>query len=213
MSGLVGAGRSEVAQALAGLHALTSGEIFLKGTAVPIRRPKDALANGIAYVPEERRAQGLFLDFPIAWNLSFASLGRLSSAALIDGARERALVGELHKRFDVRGPSLDSPVGVLSGGNQQKVLLARALACNPDVVLLDEPTRGVDIGARSEIYRFIDGLARQGKAVLVISSDMAELLGLADRILVMRRGRLVGEFEGPDFPADRIGGAALGAAA
>jgi len=210
LCGLIGAGRSELAQSIVGLSASSGGEIRVRGRPIRIDSPRKAIEHGMVYVPEERRSQGLFLDFPVGWNISFGSLKPLSRGGWVSKNRECELVARLHKLLEISGGGLAAPVATLSGGNQQKVLLAKSLALAPDIILLDEPTRGVDVGAKAEIYRIIDELARGGKAVLMISSDMIELLSMSDRILVMREGRLAGEFAGPDFPVDRIGEAVMG---
>jgi ABC-type sugar transport system ATPase subunit len=209
--GLIGAGRSELAQTIVGLDTATTGEICVRGRLARIDNPRAAIQHGVVYVPEERRSQGLFLDFPSEWNISFASLQRLSRWGWVIKDKEQALAARFRETLAIRGDRPAAPVYTLSGGNQQKVLLAKSLALEPDVILLDEPTRGVDVGAKAEIYRIIDELARAGKAVLMISSDMVELLSISDRILVMRQGELMGEFAGPDFPVERIGQAAMGA--
>ena len=213
LSGLIGAGRSEVAQAIFGIAPATEGEIRVAGRTVSIPTSSAAIARGIVYVPEERRSQGLVLDFPIDWNISFSGLDRISKAGFVSRRREREIAERFRALFAIRSSSLKAPVLSLSGGNQQKVLLAKALVVEPEIILLDEPTRGVDVGAKAEIYRIIDDLAAAGKAVLMVSSEMNELLSMADRILVMHQGRLTGAFEGPDFSPDAIGAAAAGVVA
>ena len=213
LSGLIGAGRSEVAQAIFGIAPATEGEIRIDGHAVKVPTSSAAIAHGIVYVPEERRSQGLVLDFPIDWNIAFSGLDRISKAGFVSRRREREIAERFRALFSIRSASLKAPVLSLSGGNQQKVLLAKALVVEPEIILLDEPTRGVDVGAKAEIYRIIDDLAAAGKAVLMVSSEMNELLSMADRILVMHQGRLTGAFEGPDFSPDAIGTAAAGVVA
>ncbi len=210
MSGLIGAGRSEVAQAIFGVAPATEGQILIAGRPVAISTSREGIGHGIIYVPEERRSQGLVLEYGVDWNMSFSSLSRISRAGFVSRRQEREIAERFRGLFSIRCSSVSAPVGSLSGGNQQKVLLAKALVVEPDIILLDEPTRGVDVGAKAEIYRIIDDLAAAGKAVLVVSSEMNELLSMADRILVMHRGRLTGVFEGPDFPVDAIGAAAAG---
>ena len=210
MSGLIGAGRSEVAQAIFGIAPATEGSILVAGRPTMINHPSAAIAQGIIYVPEERRSQGLVLDYPIDWNIAFSGLDRISRFGFVSRRREREIAERFRALFAIRSSSLKAPVLSLSGGNQQKVLLAKALVVEPEIILLDEPTRGVDVGAKAEIYRIIDDLAAAGKAVLVVSSEMNELLSMADRILVMHQGRLIGEFQGPDFSPDAIGAAAAG---
>ena len=164
-------------------------------------------------MPEERRSQGLVLDYPMDWNIAFSGLERISRFGFVSRRREREVAERFRALFAIRSSSLKAPVLSLSGGNQQKVLLAKALVVEPEIILLDEPTRGVDVGAKAEIYRIIDDLVAVGKAVLVVSSEMNELLSMSDRILVMHQGRLTGSFEGPDFSADAIGAAAAGVVA
>lgn len=210
LAGLIGAGRSELAQTIFGLRRVTAGEISLEGTRVSIDSPESALAQGIAYLPEERKSQGLIADFTITRNMSLSVLGRLTRMGLVDRRRERDLAQQYAQMLSVRGARLDDPVDQLSGGNQQKVVVSKSLASEPAVLLLDEPTRGIDIGAKSEIYELIDGLARDGKAVLMISSELEEILALADRIVVMREGRIAGELAGDDADQERVMALATG---
>jgi ribose transport system ATP-binding protein len=190
LAGLMGSGRSELARALFGIDALTAGEIRLRGEPVRIRRPADAIERGIVLVPEDRRAQGLVLTHGVGRNLTLALLRRLSRGGMLDDAEGERIAQRYVERLGIRTRSLTTPVRRLSGGNQQKVVLAKWLATEPDVLILDEPTVGVDIGTRSEIVELVRSLADQGKAVLVISSELAELLAVADRILVLRDGRI-----------------------
>ncbi len=213
MSGLIGAGRSEVAQAIFGIAPSNEGSILIAGRPTVISNSSSAIAQGIIYVPEERRSQGLVLDYPIDWNIAFSGLDRISRFGFVSRRREREVAERFRALFSIRSSSLKAPVLSLSGGNQQKVLLAKALVVEPEIILLDEPTRGVDVGAKAEIYRIIDDLAAAGKAVLLVSSEMNELLSMSDRVLVMHQGRLTGEFQGPDFSPDAIGAAAAGVVA
>jgi ribose transport system ATP-binding protein len=190
LAGLMGSGRSELARALFGIDALTAGEVRLRGERVRIRRPADAVERGIVLVPEDRRAQGLVLAHGVGRNLTLALLRRLSRGGMLDDAEGERIAQRYVERLGIRTRSLATPVRRLSGGNQQKVVLAKWLATEPDVLILDEPTVGVDIGTRSEIVELVRSLADQGKAVLVISSELAELLAVADRILVLRDGRI-----------------------
>ena len=210
LGGLIGAGRSELAQAIFGISLLKSGEILVRGQKANIRSVKDAMALGIAYVPEERKSQGLLASFSIKANVSYSSLDRLAPFGFVNQKKEEDLARRFRDLFTIRGGPLTSPVESLSGGNQQKVVLSKILALDPEIILLDEPTRGVDVGAKSEIYRIIDGLAKEGKAVLLISSEMNELLAMADRVLVMHEGVLTGEFSREEFSAEKIGAAAAG---
>jgi len=192
LAGLVGAGRTELAHVLFGLAPADSGTIAIDGRAGAIRSPADAVARGVAYVPEDRRQHGVIGAMSVAANTTLASLARVTRRGLLDGARERTTAASFVQRFAIRTPSIEAPVGTLSGGNQQKVALARWLATAPRVLVLDEPTQGVDIGAKTEIHRLIQQLAADGLAILLISSELTELLSLAHRIGVMRGGRLVG---------------------
>ncbi len=194
MSGLIGAGRSETAMAVFGEGRVTAGTVEVDGEPVQLKNAREAIAAGIAYVPEDRKLQGLFLGLPIRSNISSASLDDISANGVVSGRKDRTLGATLAKDLRVKAASIEVPVGTLSGGNQQKVVLARWLARRPRVLILDEPTRGVDVGAKAEIYRLIREIATEGVAVLVISSELPEVLGLSDRVLVMREGRLVGEF-------------------
>jgi len=194
MAGLIGAGRSETAMAVFGEGRKTAGTVRMDGEPVKLRNARQAIAAGIAYVPEDRKQQGLFLGLPIRSNISSSCLDDISASGLVSARKDRTLGAKLAKDLQVKAPSIEVPVGTLSGGNQQKVVLARWLARRPRVLILDEPTRGVDVGAKAEIYRLIREIAAEGVAVLVISSELPEVLGLSDRVLVMREGRLVGEF-------------------
>lgn len=193
LAGLVGAGRSEFAQALAGDLPIRSGEVRINGRRLRLRSPKDAVRAGIGLAPEERKAQALFLQRSIRDNTSLVSLERLRRWRVVNARAERELAQEYSDRLRVRAPSIEHDIRKLSGGNQQKVVLARWLARKPAVLILDEPTRGIDVGAKAEIYRIIAELAEQGVALLVISSELPEVLGLADRIVVMQNGRVTGE--------------------
>ncbi|WP_371634573.1 sugar ABC transporter ATP-binding protein [Streptomyces zaomyceticus] len=193
LAGLMGAGRSELGLALAGDRPLRSGRIILNGRPLRLRSPKDAIRAGIGLAPEERKAQALFLQRSIRDNTSLVSLERLRRMRFVRGGREKAVAQEFSDRLRVRTPSIEHEVRKLSGGNQQKVVLARWLLRRPKVLILDEPTRGIDIGAKAEIYRIVADLARDGVALLVISSELPEVLGLADRVVVMQSGRITGE--------------------
>jgi ribose transport system ATP-binding protein len=203
IAGLMGSGRSELARAVFGIDALSSGEIRLRGERVRIRRPADAIEHGIVLVPEDRRTQGLVLSHSVERNLTLALLRRLSRGGLLDDGEGAGIAQRYVARLGIRTRSLDMPVRRLSGGNQQKVVLAKWLATEPDVLILDEPTVGVDVNTRSEIADLVRRLADQGKAVLVISSELAEVLALSDRILVLRDGRIhrsVGRAQVADEP-------------
>lgn len=194
ISGLVGSGRTELAEGLVGLRP-ASGTVLRHGEPVTIRSVRDAAAHGLAYLTEDRKERGLLLDKTLRENLTLADLARFGTPFLSE-AREEAALTKAIADFDIRAPRRDLRVGNLSGGNQQKLLLAKTLLSDPEIVIIDEPTRGIDVGTKSQIYAFIDALARQGRSVIVISSDMPEILGLSDRVLVMRQGRLAGELAG-----------------
>ena len=195
LAGLVGAGRSEVASAIFGLDPAASGEILLDGKPVRIDDPADAIRLGIGLVPEDRKKQGLVLSESCRHNTTLPILERLATLTWVRESAEWQLVRDYFKRLGVRTNNPDAPVAGLSGGNQQKVVLARWLAANTRVLILDEPTRGVDVGAKAEIHALINELAAQGTAVVLISSELPELLSLSTRILVLREGRLVGEVD------------------
>ena len=190
IAGLMGSGRSELARAVFGIDRITSGSVRMRGEEVRIRRPKDAIARGIVLVPEDRRRQGLVLQHSVRDNLTVTLLRRFSRGGFLeDGNLDAAARGEI-ERLDIRLRSMHAPVRRLSGGNQQKVVLSKWLATEPDVLILDEPTVGVDIATRTEIVQLVRSLAEAGKGILVISSELAELLALADRIVVLRAGRV-----------------------
>jgi rhamnose transport system ATP-binding protein len=191
LAGLIGAGRTEVARVLFGLTPADRGEIWLRGRPVAIDSPARAVALGIAYVPEDRRRHGVILEMSTAANTTLATIRTHSRLGLIAFARERATAGQFVRRLGIKTPSLESPVGNLSGGNQQKVALARWLAARPAVLILDEPTQGVDVGAKAEIHRLMSDLAGEGLGIVMISSELPEILGMSDRIAVMHAGTIV----------------------
>ncbi|HWN96709.1 MAG TPA: sugar ABC transporter ATP-binding protein [Methylomirabilota bacterium] len=190
LAGIVGSGRTELARVLFGITPADSGEIILNGQPVTICTPQEAVAHGIAYVPEDRRRHGVILDMPVAHNISMAIHRRLFPGTWLRFNKERELGERFMRELDVKTYGSDAPGHSLSGGNQQKISLARWLATNPRVLILDEPTQGVDVGAKSEIHRIIRRLAKEGLAVLMISSDLPEVLGMSDRVAVMRDGTI-----------------------
>lgn len=213
LAGLVGAGRSELARCLFGLHSIDTGSIWIRGEqkASLIRSPADAIEAGIAYVPEDRRRHGVIQELSIILNGSLAVLPRLTSRGLLDQARERQLAAFYAERLCLRADTLYANVSTLSGGNQQKVALARWLATNPSILILDEPTQGIDVGAKAEIHRLMGELAATGMAILMISSELPEILGMCDRIAVMRGGRISATLERSEATPERIISIALGA--
>ncbi len=204
LAGLMGAGRSEIAEAIFGLDAKATGTMQFRGQQTRFTGPRHAIRAGIGLVPEDRKKQGLVLSESCLHNESLPTLERLSRMSWIDRARERAQAAELFQRLRVRTPGLNAVVAGLSGGNQQKVVLAKWLAAKPKLLILDEPTRGVDVGAKAEIHALIGELASQGTALLVISSELPELLTLADRIIVLRDGRTAGEVRRADATQDLL---------
>jgi ribose transport system ATP-binding protein len=201
IAGLVGAGRTELARLIYGADPRTSGEVFLQGKHLSIHRPEDAINSGVVYLTEDRKHLGLFLDLTVRENVNVSVLGRdsrMGGVLNLKAAKERAVAAIKALAIRVAGDGV--LVGSLSGGNQQKVLLSRLLETKPKVLILDEPTRGVDIGAKSEIYRLIDELAKRGVGVIVISSELPEVVGICDRVLVMREGRIEGEVGGAGHP-------------
>jgi ABC-type sugar transport system ATPase subunit len=195
ITGLMGSYRSELAQALCGIRRPGSGEIRLRGTPVRFRDLAHAIAKRIAYVPQDRKNEGLFLDMPLAENIAAASQGKISRLGVFSRAKSDALAGDAITRLGIKASGPQSPARALSGGNQQKALLARWLATDPEIIIVDEPTRGVDVAAKHDIHVLLAGLVEKGAAVLLISSDMAELLNLSDRLLVMHAGRIVGDLD------------------
>jgi ribose transport system ATP-binding protein len=210
MAGLVGAGRSEIVRAIFGVETPVAGTVTLDGQPRQIRAPQDAIQHGIFLVPEDRRAAGLVVDFSIRENVSLPALDRYSPHGLVSESRERRAVATVCADLQVKAPSLEVRAATLSGGNQQKVVLAKWLALGPKVLIIDEPTRGIDVGAKAEIYRLLRGLAREGVSILMISSDMEEILHLSDRVAVMHEGRITGIVERAGCTEQRIMTLAVG---
>lgn len=192
-AGLVGARRTETARLIFGLDQRDSGDIFLNGKLVDIKTPDDAIALGVAYVPEDRKTQGLILSWTLAENTTLPRLSEVSRRGFIDFRAEEAVAQKYVTSLDIKTPSVQQQVMYLSGGNQQKVVIAKWLMTNPKVLILDEPTRGIDVGAKSEIYALMSQLAKQGLGIILISSELPEILGMSDRIIVMREGYVTGE--------------------
>jgi ribose transport system ATP-binding protein len=204
LAGLVGAGRTELAHALFGIDKPLGGQILLDNSPIVVNGPHDAMRAGIILVPEDRKLHGLIMEMAVETNITLASLDRHQKMKMIRFDEVRTIASEMVKRLDVRLRSIDQVVESLSGGNQQKVVLAIWLCLNPRVLLLDEPTRGIDVVAKEEIYRLMERLASQGVACLVISSEMQEVLGIADRILVMHDGRICGELTKERFSEEAV---------
>jgi rhamnose transport system ATP-binding protein len=212
LAGLVGAGRTEVARAVFGVDRRTGGSVRLNGKPLRNGEPAAAMIAGMAFVPEDRRQEGLVMDLGIDHNVALASLGRLRTAGFIFRSAERRLAATWAERLRLRYGRLRDPVSTLSGGNQQKVVLAKWLARQPSLLIIDEPTRGIDIGTKAEVHRILDELAAAGTAVLMISSELPEVLGLADQVLVLHEGRLAGKFTRAEATEDKIMRAATGQA-
>jgi ribose transport system ATP-binding protein len=210
LSGLVGAGRTELARTLFGDLPPDSGEIRIEGTPRDVRNPRAAIAAGIGLVPEDRKEQGLVLSLPVLANISMPQLGRLTRMGVLSPGGERRLARAYVDQLAIRTPSIDQRAMYLSGGNQQRVVIAKWLAINPKILIVDEPTRGIDIGAKAEIHALLRKLASDGMAVLMISSDMPEILAVSDRILVMHQGRIAGELSAAEATQERILNYAMG---
>jgi len=211
--GLVGSGRTELAECLFGAEAPTGGRILLEGRPVRLRSPEDAIAAGVALVTEERKRTGLVLDLSVRDNASLATMKSVRRRGLIDRRRQAEAIGAYVERLDIRPRGLERPVRHLSGGNQQKVVLAKWLLAEPKVLILDEPTRGVDVATRMDLYRMIDELTRSGLGVLMISSDLTEVLGATDRVLVMHEGRIAAELRSEDTDEEELLAYSVGVAA
>jgi rhamnose transport system ATP-binding protein len=202
--GLVGAGRSEFMQALFGITKPSKGVTKINGNIRIIRSPADAVKNGIVYVPEDRGKQGAIIGLPIFQNITLPSIGRTSQRGFLRLAEEFKLAREYAERLDLRAASLDQDVGNLSGGNQQKVVIAKWLATQPQVIILDEPTKGIDIGSKAAVHEFMAELAALGLSVIMVSSEIPEVIGMSDRVIVMRDGRIAAELAGNDLTPETL---------
>lgn len=211
LSGLVGAGRSELAHLLFGVKRATQGKIYLSGGEISFNSPRDAIAHHVALLPENRKEEGLFLDLNILKNVTMATIERDATMLVINQTKGKQATQEAIEGLKMRVPSANVNVSGLSGGNQQKVLLSRWAAIHPKLFIMDEPTRGVDVGAKSEIYRMMIEMAKQGVAILMISSELPEIVGMSDRVYVMREGYMVGELTGSDINQEQIMAFACGA--
>jgi ribose transport system ATP-binding protein len=204
MYGLVGAGRSEVAETIFGLRKISSGEMLLDGKVEHIHSSHDAVAEGIALVPEDRKDQGLILGMNCRDNMTLAGLGTVSTNGFMRPAAEKRVYDKYQQAMKIKAPSWRQKVGNLSGGNQQKIVIAKWLSMRPSVLIVDEPTRGIDVGSKSEIHKLIRDLASQGYAVIVISSEMPEVLHVSDRIIAMYHGRMVRTFSSDEVTEDSL---------
>ncbi len=203
-SGLMGAGRTEIMRAIFGLDKLDGGEIVLKGKKINIRRPEDAVRHGIGFITEDRKDEGLVLEFSIRENMALPNLFSFTSKGFISSRKEKEFVDTLVKRLQVKTQSAETPAGSLSGGNQQKVVIAKWIGIGPSLLILDEPTRGVDVGAKREIYQLINELTDRGVAIIMVSSELPEVLGMSDRIIVVHEGHIGGELAGSEATQENI---------
>jgi ribose transport system ATP-binding protein len=204
LAGLVGAGRTEVAQAIFGIDRLHAGQILVEGKRVRLKGPTDAIALGMGMVPEDRKDMGLFLDMALKMNITVAGLGRWSRAGFVNARQEQAVAAEGVRSLSIHAASIDQPVKSLSGGNQQKAVLARWLALRPRILILDEPTHGIDVGSKAEIYQIMGRLAESGVAILLISSELPEILRVSDRIIVMHEGMIRATLNRDEATQERI---------
>jgi ribose transport system ATP-binding protein len=204
LAGLVGSGRSEVVRAIFGADKTDAGEIYVKNNKVSIKNPSAAIKHGIALIPEDRKREGLMLILPIALNISIIMIKNLSKFLFVSRRMEKSLLDDSVKTMSIKAASLENAAGSLSGGNQQKIVLAKWLATKSDIFIFDEPTRGIDVGAKKEIYEFLFRLKSEGKSIIMISSEMQEILGLSDRILVMYEGAIKGELDYQEATQEKI---------
>jgi ABC-type sugar transport system ATPase subunit len=204
IAGMVGSGRTEVAEAVFGARAIDGGEVSIDGQAVGKRGPRHSIERGVGFLTEDRKDQGLFLGLSVATNIIAPSLGEITHNGMLDRAKETDIARKQINSFSIGAPSPTTRVGALSGGNQQKVLFSRWARIADRLLLLDEPTRGVDVGAKVQIYRMIRSIADQGVAVLMISSELSEVVGLADRVIVMAQGRVTGELVGEEVQEESV---------
>ena len=204
IGGLVGAGRTELLRAIYGADLRYAGEIYLEGKKVKINRPEDAVKLGIGFVTEDRKRQGLLLDYSICYNTSLPILKRISNLGVINKIKERKIATKEWEDLRIKAPSIDTKASTLSGGNQQKIVLAKWLAADCKVIFMDEPTRGVDVGAKQEIYKLLAELAEAGIAIVIVSSEMEELLGMSDRILILHEGVSAGEISKGEFSQEIV---------
>jgi len=210
ISGLMGAGRSELMKMIYGALPRSAGRILLAGKVIDPRTPQEGLANGIAYISEDRKGDGLILGLSVKENMSLCALKQLSKGLQLDHSAEATAVDDFIRLFNIKTPSKDQIIGNLSGGNQQKVAIAKGLMTRPKVLILDEPTRGVDVGAKKEIYQLINQFKQEGMSIILVSSEMPEVLGMSDRILVMHQGRISGEFMAIDADQEKLMACAFG---
>lgn len=204
LAGLIGSGRTELAELIFGVKQKESGQIIFKGKEILPKTPRDAIDCGIALVPEDRKSKGALLDIDIKGNISMPIIEKISKVFVVNNKREREIANEYKESIRIKTPSLEQKVKNLSGGNQQKVIIAKWLATDPDLIIFDEPTRGIDVGAKSEIYKLVNSLVESGKTILMISSEMEELMGMSDRIVVLAEGKMTGTLTRDEFDQEKI---------
>lgn len=204
ISGLVGAGRSELGKSIFGLYPIDEGEMILEGKKVEFKSPKEAIENGIMYVSEDRKSEGLVLTMDVKSNITLSSLDKFKRALGLDKKKEERISEDYRKKINIKTPTLTQKVKNLSGGNQQKVAIAKSLLTQPKVLILDEPTRGIDVGAKREIYDLLNSIKKEGHSVIMISSEMPEILGMSDRIIVMHEGKIKGELTKEEATSEKI---------
>ena len=204
IAGLIGSGRTELAQAIFGVDKINSGEVYLKGELKNIRSPKNAIDEKIAFITEDRKSLGLLLDRSVLDNVTYSSLEQISKRGIIDKTKERELVKDILEKLQVKYSSIDEKVLNLSGGNQQKIVIAKWLLSDASIFIFDEPTRGIDVGAKEEIYSILRSLTKEGKSIIMISSEMEEIINISDRILVMSNGQIVSEYKPSEVTSEKI---------
>jgi ribose transport system ATP-binding protein len=203
-AGLIGSGRTELAELIFGVKPKTGGHIFLKGKEISPKTPRAAIDCGIALVPEDRKRQGALLGIDIKGNISMAILKRISKFSVVNTQKEYKIANDYKEKMGIKTPNLEQKVKNLSGGNQQKVIIAKWLASNPDLIIFDEPTRGIDVGAKYEIYTLVNSLVEEGRTILMISSEMEEVMGVSDRIIVLSEGKISGSLNRNEFNQESI---------
>lgn len=203
ITGLVGAGRTELVRAIFGADEYL-GEIYLKGEKVSIKSPWDAIAHGMSFLPEDRKQQGVLLEMSVKFNISIASMKKISDRGFLSTREESTLVDEYIQAINIKTPNVEQKAKNLSGGNQQKMILAKWLVCDSDIIIFDEPTRGIDVGAKQEIYQLMNRLVSQGKSIIIVSSELPELIGMSDRVLVMHEGSVTGVFDRSEVTQELI---------
>lgn len=203
-AGLVGSGRSETMELICGAKKMDSGEVWMKGKKMHITSPASAIAHGIGLIPEDRKEQGVILFNTVKFNTSLSAMRKLTKLGFISGRKNKELAEKYRSDLRIKVPNINQMVINLSGGNQQKVVLAKTLAADPDVIIFDEPTKGIDVGAKQEIYNLMNELVAQGKAIIMVSSDMEEILGMSDRIIVLHEGMVSGELQRSEFSQERV---------